>query len=283
MIILRQKEYATGAERAMIALNKVPKPTLKELAKEKSRQKRRSTIRKINSTLGKRGIEGKGLSGFFRGKSVRARVKMGYNSPEAVERLRKKKISDTFKDESTSPESMEKKIRETLGDKVKRWGKKTVDRTKSGVKKIYTDTPNVVGKAVGYTVGHPGFALTQGAATIGPYAILPAAQATAVQGVMTATHPTTATWLAGKWIADDIPVKKAVRDINGEKKRDSSGKVIKKKYPLGKLVNHAGIKLHKKIIDMYEGKPLKGALKRAGDKIRESHHASHPYENVVAQ
>lgn len=274
MIILRQKEYATGAERAMIALNKVPKPTLKELAKEKSRQERRSTIGKINNTLGRSGTEGKGLGGFFRGKSVRARVKMGYNSPEAVERLRKKKISDTLKDKSTSPESMEKKIRETLGDKVKKWGKETVDKTKSGVKKIYTDTSNTVGKGF----GHPGILLTQGASTIGPYAILPAAQATAVQGAMTTTHPATATWLAGKWITDDIPIKKAVRDISGNKKKDSSGKVIKKKYPLGKLVAHRGMKFAKKI-----GGGDHWSIKNILEKVKESHHASHPYENVVAQ
>ena len=51
MIILRQKEYATGAERAMIAMNKgkniSPKP-ISERAALISQDKRNQAIRKIN-------------------------------------------------------------------------------------------------------------------------------------------------------------------------------------------------------------------------------------------
>ena len=114
MVILRQKQYATGVERAMIAVNKLPKPTIKEKAREASRQERKSAVQKINNTLGKNGLEAGSIGGFFRGKGTRARIKMHQVSPEAVEHLRKKKIAKALVDKSTSPEAMEKKLRENV-------------------------------------------------------------------------------------------------------------------------------------------------------------------------
>ena len=281
MIILRQKQYATGVERTMVAMNKIPKPSIKEKAKEISREQRKSAVKKINQTLGKEGLEKSSIGGFFRGKSTRARVKMGYNTPEAVEHLRKKKIAEALKDKSTSPEAIEEKLRETLGQKIKKAGKNVVEKTKGGAKAVYADTSKTAGKAVGFVVGHPGYAVSQTALTFGPAAVLTPAQYGAYTAASSATHPGTAAWGAGKWITDDIPIKKALRNADGKRVRDASGKVIKKKIPLGKVVKRWGRVANKKIVDMFEGKGLKGSTKRILNTVKESHKASHPYENRV--
>lgn len=288
MIILRQKQYATGAERAMVAMNKIPKPTIKERAQELSRRERRNAIEKINQTLGKEGLEGSSIGGFFRGRGTKSRIKMGYNTPEAVERLRKKKISEVFKDKSTSPEAIEEKLRETIGERAKKVGKTVIDKTKDSAKALYNDTSRATGKAVGFVVSHPGYAVSQAAITGVPYAVLSPAAATAVNGVTTATHPGTALWLAGKWVGDSVPVPKLVRDKNNKqvlkrlipkRQRKSSGEIMRR--PLGTVVRRWGRNADNKVVDVFEGKALKGSAKRILNTVKESHHASHPYENRI--
>ena len=284
MIILRQKQYATGVERAMVAMNKIPKPpkpTIKEIAEEKSRQKREDAIKKIEQTLGKEGLEKSSLGGFFRGKSTRARINMGYNTPEAVEHLRKKKISEVLKDKSITPEAIEESLRETVGQKVKKAGGNIVEKTKKGAKAFYVDTSKVAGKGMGFAVGHPGYVISQGALTFGPMPFLDAAQYGAYTAATTATHPGTAAWGVGKWITDDIPVKKAIRNAEGKRVRDASGKVIRRKIPLGKVVKRWGRIADKNIVDMFEGKGLKGSTKRILNTVKDSHKASHPYDNRI--
>ncbi len=286
MIILRQKEYATFAERAHIAMNKIPKPSsIKEVAEKKSREKKIAAIRKIKQTLGEEGTggkHGKSIGGFFRGKSVRARVKMGQVSPEAVKKLEKKKIAEVLKDKSISPEAMEEKLRETVGTKVKKGAKKVVEKTKEGAKSLYEDTSGVAGKAAELSVKHPGIGVGNAVTTIGPFA-LPAAACAAVQGATAATHAGTIGGTAGEWILQDIPVKRAVRDPEtGKRLRDAGGKVIRRKpVPLSKIYGRWGRKCGKHVEGIFEGKPIKGSIKRAANTVKESHHACHPYESVT--
>lgn len=146
MIILRQKEYATGAERTMIAMNKgkniSPKP-ISERAALISQDKRDRAIRKINQSLSPESIQGRGGSvmGHFRGKAARMRVKMGYNSPEAVEALRKKKISAVLSDSKMSPEGIVAEMtRKKDGHKIKEAVSKVGMATKGTLRDIYENT-----------------------------------------------------------------------------------------------------------------------------------------------
>ena len=285
MIILRQKEYATGVERTHVAMNKIHKPSIKELAEEKSRSGKLGAIKKIKKTLGSEGTSGKygkSIGGFFRGKNVRARLKMGQVSPKAVEKLEKKKIAEVFKDKSISPEEIEKKMRETLGDKVKDTAKTIGEKVKNGAKNVYEDTSGVAGKATKAAVQHPGILVGNAVTTFGPFA-LPKGACAAVQGATAATHAGTGGGVAGEWLIRDIPVRKAVIDQEtGKRVRDASGKVVRRKpVPFHKIYERWGRKLGKHVEGVFEGNPIKGTGKRISEKIRESHRASHPYENRV--
>ena len=284
MIILRQKEYATGVERAMVAMNKVPKSTtIEELARGKSEEAKKVAIKKIKQTLGEEAIggkHGKSIGGFFRGKSIRARIKMGQVSPEAVKRLEEKKIAEALKDSSLSPKAMEEKLRETVGTKVKNKARNIGTGVKNGAASLYNDTSNTIGNGVGFAVSHPGYVVSQTALTFGPAKVLNAAQYAKYTAASSATHPGTGIWLAGKWVTDDIPFRRAVKDpVTNKRLRDSSGKIIRRNaVPLRKIVNRWGRNSKNKIVDTFDGKALKGSLRRMATTVRESHRASHPYE-----
>lgn len=279
MIILRQREYATGVERAHIVMNKIPKPSIKDIAREKSVEKRKSAIKKINQALGKEGMERSSIGGFFRGKSIRARVRMGQVSPEAVERLRKRKLAAALKDQSTSPEAIEAGLRKTLGQKTKEAGKNLLDKTKNGVKALYVDTSGVAGRVAGASITHPGILAGNVVTTAVPFAFAPATCAK-LQGISAMTHAGTGSGVASEWIFQDIPVRRALRDTQtGKKLRDASGKVLKgKPVPFSKIYGRWGRNFGDHIKGIYEGKPIKGSLKRIAHTVQESHRASHPYE-----
>ncbi len=285
MIILRQKEYATAVERTHVAMNKIPKPSIKDLAKEKSKLQKLEAIGKIKKTLGKEGTGGKygeSVGGFFRGKNVRARLKMGQVSPEAVEKLEKKKIAEVLKDKSLSPEEIEKKMREPLVDKVKSGAKKVGKKIKSGAKSIYEDTSGVAGRVTELGIKHPGVAVGNIATTVAPLP-LGAAKYAAIQGVTAGTHAGTVGGSVGEWLVKDIPVRRAVRDPKtGKKVKDAAGKVVKRKpVPFSKIYERWGRKAGKHVEGIFEGKPIKGTAKRIVNKVEESHRASHPYENRI--
>ena len=274
MIILRQKEYATGAERAMIAMNKgkniSPKP-ISERAALISQDKRDQAIRKINQSLGPESIKGRGgsIMGHLRGKEARMRVKMGYNTPEAVERLRQKKLHDLDKDKTLTSEFIESKMRETLGTRVKNAGEFVTNKIKEGVRNSYEHTGRSIGKGAGWIVENPGLAASQ-VAGFGIGFALPAEANATYQAVTTAMPGGPGSYSYGLLKAagvDNIPVKKKIRD--------RSGQIITKKIPLKKILGQAAKKTEKRI-----GRSdwsVKGGL----EKIKESHRASHPYENRV--
>lgn len=282
MIILRQKEYATGAERAMIAMNKIPKPSIKEKALELSRQERKDSIKRINQTLGEEGLKNGSIGGFFRGKNVRARLKMGQVSPEAVKKLKEKKVAGVFKDKSISPEAIEKKLRETAGEKIKasavNIGRKIGDVAKS----TYNDTSRVAGRITEFGIKHPGVTVGNIATTVGPLP-LGAARYAAIQGATASTHAGTVGGVGLEWLVKDIPVRRAIRDPKtGEKVRDAEGKVLKRKpIPLHKIYERWGRKAGKHIEGIFEGNSIKGTARRVALKVRKSHRASHPEENII--
>lgn len=275
MIILKQKRFATGIERAVIA-NKIPKQSIQERAEEISRKKQESAIKKIKQTLGDEGIKKKSLGGILRGKNVRARLKMGQVSPEAVRRLEKKKIAKVFEDKSLSTESMERKLQETIGEKTKKSAKIVSEKIKSGAKNLYENTSSVAGKVVSTGIRHPGVVIGNTITTAAPFAF-PAATCAAIQGATTATHAGTGLGLTIDSLIGSIPINKALKDPKtGKKLKDASGKIIKKKIPASKVLGKLGRKAEKRIEDVFEGKGLKGSAKRIAEKVKESHHACHP-------
>jgi hypothetical protein len=282
MIILRQKEYATGAERAMIAMNKgkniSPKP-ISERAALISQDKRDRAIRKINQSLGPGSIQGRGGSvmGHFRGKSARMRVKMGYNSPEAVEALRKRKISAVLSDSKMSPEGIAAEMtRKKDGHKIKEAVSKVGTATKGTLRNIYENTGKLPGKAAKVVVSNPDVALVSGASSAAGFALPPALNA-AYQANPVARPSMIYVGARDAIGVSNIPVKVKARDAAGKIIRDQAGKKVTKKVPLSKVTGHWGRKAQRWIDKGIGDKSIKGIL----TKVRDSHRASHPYENRV--
>ena len=282
MVILRQKEYATGAERAMIAMNKgkniSPKP-ISERAALISQDKRDRAIRKINQSLGPESIQGRGGSvmGHFRGKAARMRVKMGYNSPEAVEALRKKKINAVLSDSKMSPEGIAAEMtRKKDGHKIKEAVSKVGTATKGTLKGIYENTGKLPGKAAKIIVSNPDVALVSGASSAAGFALPPALNA-AYQANPVARPSMIYVGARDAIGVSNIPVKVKARDAAGKIIRDQAGKKVTKKVPLSKVTGHWGRKAQRWIDKGIGDKSIKGVL----TKVRDSHRASHPYENII--
>ncbi len=282
MVILRQKEYATGAERAMIAMNKgknISQKPISERAALISQDKRDRAIRKINQSLGPESIQGRGGSvmGHFRGKAARMRVKMGYNSPEAVEALRKKKINVVLSDSKMSPEGIAAEMtRKKDGHKIKEAVSKVGTATKGTLRDIYENTGKLPGKAAKIVVSNPDVALVSGAASAAGLALPPALNA--AYQVNPVARPSMIYVGARDAIGvSNIPVKVKARDAAGKIIRDQAGKKVTKKVPLSKVTGHWGRKAQRWIDKGIGDKSIKGVL----TKVRDSHRASHPYENIV--
>ena len=252
IIILKQKEYATGAERAMIAMNKgkniSPKP-ISERAALISRDKRDQAIRKINQSLGPESLQGRGGSvmGHFRGKEARMRVNMGYNSPEAVEALRKKKINAVLSDSKLSPEGIAAELtRKKDSHKIKETVSKIGTATKGTLKDIYENTGKLPGKAAKVIVSNPDVALVSGAASAAGFALPPAVNA-AYQANPVARPSMIYLGARNAIGVSNIPVKVKTRDAAGKIIRDQAGKKVTKKVPLYKVTGRWGRKAQKKL------------------------------------
>lgn len=252
--------------------------TIQEKAEKISKKKKKSAIKKIEQVLGDEGINKRSFGGFFRGKNIRARLKMGQVSYEAVKYLEKKKIDQVIKNNSFSPEIIEMELQKTLGEKTKKSIKAVGEKIKSGAKNLYENTSEVAGKVVSIGIKHPGLVICNTITTAAPFAFS-AATCAAIQGATSATHIGTGLGLTIDSLIGSIPVKKTQKDPNtGEKLRDYSGKLIKKKIPASKVLGRWGRKAERRIEDVFEGKGIKGSVKRMAEKIKESHHACHPQD-----
>ena len=116
MIILRQKIYSVDRFMA-----RSYKQTADEYAQNESNKIVQSRINTINNQLGPESIQGRGgsISGHFRGKEARVRVKNGLTTPEAVEKTRQMKLNQVLHDKSISPEAIKSQIGRTMGDDIK--------------------------------------------------------------------------------------------------------------------------------------------------------------------
>lgn len=274
MIILRQKQYATGIERAMVAMNKeknISPKSISERAALISQDKRNRAIRKINQSLSPESIRGRGgsIMGHLRGKTARMRVKMGYNSPEAVEALRKKKISEVLNNSQISPEGIAAEMtRKKDGRKIKETVSKAGTTAKETLIGIYKDTGKLPGKAAKAVISNPDIALVSGASSAAGFALPPAVNA-AYQANPVARPSMIYVGARDAIGVNNIPVKVKVRN--------SSGNVVTKKVPLSKVTGHWGRKAQGWIDKKIGNRSIEGMLM----KVRESHQASHPYENVI--
>ena len=282
MIILIQKEYATGAERAMVAMNREknikPKP-ISERAALISQDRKDQAIKKINQSLSPESIQGHGGSviGHLRGKAARMRVKMKYNSPEAVEALRKKKINAVLSDPKMSPEEIAAEItRKKDGSKIKEAVSKVGTATKGTLKDIYENTGKLPGKAAKVVVSNPDVALVSGASSAAGFSLPPAINA-AYQANPVARPSMIYVGARDAIGVSNIPVKVKARDAAGKIIRDQAGKKVTKKVPLSKVTGHWGRRVQRWIDRRIGDKSIKGML----TKVRDSHRASHPYENRI--
>ena len=291
MIILRQKEYATGAERAMIKLSK-PKQDIDSWAKEQAREYKRKQIKSIQRHLSRESTDmnGKGgsLIGNMLGKEARMRLRMGYNSPAAVERLRKSKIKKVLADEKSSSEYYKSQIhsnkefknlsfqdfKDFLKDgakSAKNVANKVADKAKHGVKYVYNDTGKITRKAAQLLRKNADIAAVSGGAA-GAGFLLPPAANVVYQGITNVARPSAGYIGLKKWVGlQDRPVVHKIKDADGK----YTGKT--KVMPASKRKVIRTRNFIKKLDNIFGDWSIKSNL----EKVKESHRASHPYENIV--
>ena len=152
MIILRQKIYSV--DRFMARTKPI---NLEEYAQSMSEEKIKGKIRKINNQLGPESIQGRGgsIGGFFRGMEARKRVRMGYNTPEAIEKTRQRKIQQVLNDRSLKPEAILENAKKSGGQKIKEATQKAIEKTKSSASDFYRNTGKRMNDVAGLAANDP--------------------------------------------------------------------------------------------------------------------------------
>lgn len=305
---IRQKNFAGGVERAMIAAQRLKPKTIKEQAerivasnKEASAKALAKKIRKINRRLNQSNEDSgviKPLDKFLKaisGKETRQRLKMGYNSQEAVDKLRKMKISQAIKEsEKLDAKKLDKKLVEralrkdrrtkTLAgtavrakEVVKNVGKNAKDSVekayqgaKKGISTFVNDTSSVAGKTGEILRKNGDVAIVSGGSALAGFALPPAMNAV-YQSVTNVARPSLA-YIGLKDVSglSNRPVKHKIRD--------AEGKVTGIKIMPAKK--------HKAIQARHLRKKIEGSgwsIKSGLDKIRENYRASHPQPVFIPQ